>query len=253
MLRLIRVIWRSLILISHIVLGCLLVPVSRERDSNGELRVRPNVIAWWHGRLMRILNFQIVSTGQVPAGPALLISNHVSWVDIPLLGYSASARFLSKDDVREWPVIGWLASSTGTLFIKRGGGQTEAVTAAINEQLQSGKILTLFPEGTTTDGKDVRPFFPRLFAVVVDTEIPVVPVTIRYHIDGAHDPVAPFIGEQSLGENLLNLLGRKVNQVHLHFAEPLGHQDGEGRKALAERARNAIVNSLNMMIHQRIQ
>ncbi len=212
----------------------------------GKLRVRARVFAWWHGCLMRILNFQIVSTGTIPAAPVLLVANHISWVDIPLLGHVAQARFLSKDDVRHWPVIGWLASSTGTLFIKRGGGQTGEVAAAIKQYLQSDDILAIFPEGTTTDGREVRPFFPRLFSAVVDSEIAVVPVVIRYHVDGEHDLLAPFVGDQSLVENLLGLLSRPVNQVNICFHEPVLH-DGESRKALAEKVRNVIVSSLNVM------
>lgn len=233
-------------LIGHLLLGCILVPLSLQRDPSGKLHVRPPVVAWWHGRLLRILNFQITTTGQMPAGPALIVSNHVSWADIPLLGHLAGARFLSKDDVRSWPLIGWLASSTGTLFIKRGGGQTEVLNATIHQELQSNVVLTLFPEGTTTDGQEVRPFFPRLFAAVVDTKIPIAPVTIRYHIQHAHDPVAPFVGDQSLVANLLGLLGRKVNQVKVHFHQPFLHQ-GEDRKALAQKARNTVMNALNTM------
>lgn len=233
-------------LTSHLLLGCILVPLSLQRDPSGKFYVCPRVVAWWHGRLLRILNFQITTSGQTPAGPVLIVSNHVSWVDIPLLGHLARARFLSKDDVRSWPLIGWLASSSGTLFIKRGGGQTKALTAAIHQELQSNVVLTLFPEGTTTDGQEVRTFFPRLFAAVIDTKIAVVPVTIRYHTNDAYDPIAPFVGDQSLVENLSDLLGRKVNQVKVHFHQPILHQ-GESRKALAEKARNTIAHSLKTM------
>lgn len=251
MLKYARIVWRSLIIIGHILFGCLLILVTRKRDPSGVLVMPSSIVTWWHRRLINILNFQVTQTGQLPTRPVLLVSNHVSWVDIHLLGSLSSARFLSKDDVRRWPVIGWLASSTGTLFIKRGGGHTDSIAGAIQGQLQAGHVLALFPEGTTTDGRDVRTFFPRLFAAVIDTDIPVAPVAIRYHIDGEYDPVAPFVGEQTLGENLLGLLGRKVNQVSVDFCQPLIDKENN-RKALAESARNAIVSSLNdMMTDQR--
>ena len=155
----------------------------------------------------------------------------------------ASSKTMSKDEVRQWPVIGWFASRAGTLFIRRGGGQASAISSAIGERLAQNGLLTLFPEGTTTDGREVRPFFSRLFAAAIETGTPIAPVAIRYHIEGEFDPLAPYIDEQSLGENLLSLLQRRRSQVHVHFAEPV-HERDANRKGLAEQTRRAIVASL---------
>lgn len=243
----IRIVWRASRLLLHLLLGLLLTPfVSRPDPSTGSKRTNPAVSAWWHGRVARILNVQITTSGLPPQAPALIVANHISWLDIILLGHLTPTCFLSKDEVRQWPLIGWLADRAGTLFIKRGGGQASAIGAAIGERLNRNGLLALFPEGTTTDGRDVRPFFSRLFGAAIETGTPIVPTCIRYHIQGEYDPIAPYIDDQSLGENLLGLMRRKRNQVHVHFGEPILHK-GMDRKTLAESARAAILASLHQL------
>lgn len=239
-----RVFWRGSRLVIHILLGLLLTPlVARRNPHTGEKRTDPQITSWWHGRVARILKLEITHSGNVPQPPMLMVANHVSWLDIIVLGHLTPTRFLSKHEVREWPVIGWLAARAGTLFIRRGGGQASAISQTIGDCLAGDGLLTLFPEGTTTDGREVRPFFSRLFAASIDTGTPIVPTSIRYHQQGELDLIAPYIGEQSLGENMLGLLRRPRNQVHVHFGAPIEHK-GMDRKTLAGLARKAIVESL---------
>lgn len=240
----VRIAWRAVRLFFHLLLGLVLTPLVLRRDpASGEWRTNPYVTSWWLGRIASILNLEITTTGYRPQPPALIISNHVSWLDIVVLGHLTPTCFLSKDEVRKWPLIGWLAARAGTLFIRRGGGQANSISQAIGGRLVSNGLLTLFPEGTTTDGRSVRPFFSRLFAAAIDTGTPIVPTSLRYHTDGEYDPIAPYIDEQSLGENLLGLMSRAKNQVHVHFAEPIRHH-GMDRKTLAETTRKVILESL---------
>jgi len=243
-LRGLRIVWRALRLILHILLGMILTPLVTQRNPrSGERRTNPYVTAWWHGRVLRILDMEVTTSGYRPQPPALIVSNHISWLDIILIGHLTPSCFLSKSEVRQWPLIGWLAARAGTLFIKRGAGQASAISQTIGDRLAQDGLLTLFPEGTTTDGRDVLPFFSRMFGAAIDTGSPIVPTSIRYHIQGAHDPIAPFIDDQSLGENMLGLFGRPRNQVHVHFGDPI-HTKGLSRKALATAARKAIIDSL---------
>jgi len=240
-----RVVWRGSRLLVHLIIGVVLTPLVIRRDpATGEWRTNPYVASWWHGRVASILRLEITISGYRPQAPALVVCNHISWLDIIVLGHLTPTAFLSKHEVRKWPVIGWLAARSGTLFIRRGGGQASAISQAIGDRLAQDGLLTLFPEGTTTDGRDVRPFFSRLFSAAIETGTPIVPTSLRYHVDGEHDPVAPYIDNQSLGANLLGLLRRAGNQVHVHFADPV-HHEGRDRKALAEHTRKIIVKSLN--------
>ncbi|MFM1891228.1 MAG: hypothetical protein RLZ44_305 [Pseudomonadota bacterium] len=235
-----RLVWRVLRLALHIATGVALTLLICRRDrKTGTYRHNPYVISWWHDRLLRILHVEVEVVGHRPQAPALLVSNHVSWLDVPVIGALTHTNFLSKDEVRAWPIVGWLAATTGTLFIRRGSGQATGITQAIADRLAADGLLTLFPEGTTTDGSDVRPFFSRLFGAAIETGTQVVPVGLRYHIDGRLDPLAPFIGDQTLVHNLLGVLKRRHTQVRVSFREPIDIT-GLDRKGAAETARRAI-------------
>lgn len=234
-----RLAWRLFRVLAHLLTGIVLTLILVRRDkTTGEHRHNPNVVSWWHDRLLQILGIKVTVRGALPAS-AMLVSNHVSWLDIPVLGALCHTRFLSKHEVREWPLIGWLAAASGTLFIKRGGGQAGSVATLISQHIGERGLLTLFPEGTTTDGSDVRPFFSRLFGAAVQTQATVVPVCLRYHVDGAPDPLAPFIDDQSLADNMLHLMRRAATQVEVTFLPPLELGDKD-RKTLAEEARQSI-------------
>lgn len=238
-----RVLRRSTLLVAHVLIGLTLTPFVSARHGAAGRRTSPAVTSWWHSRLGDILGLQITLNGHRPQPPALMVSNHVSWLDIVVLGALTPTVFLSKQEVRHWPVVGWLAARAGTLFIRRGEGQAAAITDQIAQCLRHDGLLTLFPEGTTTDGREVRPFFSRLFAAAIETGTVVVPVALRYHIDGAFDPIAPYTGEQSIGANLLGLLKRPRTQVHVAFGEhiPLA---GHSRRDIARLAHDAVVSAL---------
>lgn len=250
----VRLMQRSLLLIFHVLLGMAITPFILSRQRSGQLRTNRRVTSWWHNRLADILGLRVSVSGYRPQAPVLLVSNHVSWMDIIVLGGLTHTDFLSKYEVRQWPLIGWLAAMAGTLFIRRGHGQAATVSDRIAERLGQPGVLTLFPEGTTTDGRTVRPFFSRLFAAAVETGTDVVPVALRYHIDGALDPVAPYTDDQSLLDNLRGLLQRECSEVRVIFGQPIALQ-GHARKEVAETARAAIVAALESPeqtpLHQR--
>ena len=238
---------RALLILVHLLIGsALTLLVARKDRATGIYHHNPYLVSWWHGRLLRILGIAVEVVGHRPTAPALLVSNHISWLDIPVLGALVHTSFLSKEEVRRWPVVGWLASAAGTLFIQRGSGQASAITRGITERLDTEGLLTLFPEGTTTDGRDVRPFFSRLFAAAIETGSQVVPVSLRYHVDGEFDELAPYIGDQSLVDNMFRLWKRPRSQVRVTFGRPLDMRNMDRRTA-AETARNAIRQSLPLV------
>lgn len=109
-------------------------------------------------RLTNALPFRVTVHGEVPQTPMLWVSNHVSWTDIPLLGAVAPMSFLSKAEVRTWPVAGWLAAKAGSLFIRRGAGDSQLIRKQMTRHLEQQHPLLMFPEGTTTDGAACAPF-----------------------------------------------------------------------------------------------
>lgn len=193
--------------------------------------------------LSAALPFRVTVIGAVPRQPMLWVSNHVSWTDIPLLGMLTPLSFLSKTEVRRWPVIGWLARKAGTLFIRRGGGDGQQLREQIGGQLRQARPLLIFPEGTTTDGRSLRTFHGRLLAAAIEQGTPLQPVAIRYLRGGKLDTIAPFIGEDDLVSHLMRLCAHGVVEVQIHLLTPISTL-GKERAALAFRAQDAIHTAL---------
>lgn len=186
------------------------------------------VIAWWLRGFCRVLNLQVTVKGEPLEDSALWISNHVSWMDIPVIGGIRPLRFLSKAEVAKWPVIGHLAQAAGTLFIQRGSGDAERVSDDMALSLQQGKRVLFFPEGTTTDGFSVNRFFAKLFAAAIKSQSPIQPLVICYQqANGELHALAPFIGDDELVAHLLNLLAGDTVHVTVHClpAEVPGERD----------------------------
>ena len=194
-------------------------------------------------RLVNALPFRVRVIGELPQQPMLWVSNHVSWTDIPVLGMLAPLSFLSKAEVRTWPVAGWLAHKAGTLFIRRGGGDSQLLRRQISQHLQQQCPLLIFPEGTTTDGRSLRTFHGRLLASAIDSEVPLQPVALRYLRDGKPDPIAPFIGDADLLSHLMRLFAQPCGEVEVQLLEPIASK-GEERAALAFQAQQAVSRAL---------
>ena len=144
----------------------------------------------WNNGLMGILNIKIRLSGMVPeltSRNMMLVANHVSWLDIYLLNAVRPSRFVSKLEVRSWPVVGWLASQTGTLFIDRSKRHdTARVNDEVSTILKQGGCVAVFPEGTTSNGSMLRTFHASLLQPAVLSQSHIWPAAIRYsHADGS--------------------------------------------------------------------
>lgn len=208
------------------------------RGPGGQLYSRRRA---WYRRALELSGIQVEVIGEPLPGSALVVGNHVSWLDIPVLGTSVDVRFLSKAEVARWPLIGWLARRNGTLFIRRGAHETEALIREIAGALRQGDQVAVFPEATTTDGSDVRHFHARLFAAAVDTLSPVQPVAFDYgrEPDGG-PPAAAFTAGMGVVRHAWRLLKRERTFVRLHILHPLPVESGTTRRDLASRARSVI-------------
>jgi 1-acyl-sn-glycerol-3-phosphate acyltransferase len=195
--------------------------------------------SWFMAHLTGALPFRVTVSGQLPTTPMLWVSNHVSWTDIPLLGMLAPLSFLSKAEVRTWPVAGWLALKAGTLFIRRGSGDSKLIQKQIGQHLLGNHPLMIFPEGTTTDGRSLRTFHGRLLSSAVETGVPLQPVAIQYLRNGKPDPIAPFIGDDDLLSHLRRLFANEQGDVHIHLLTPI-QTLGKERAALAYEAQQAV-------------
>ena len=167
--------------------------------------------------VLRRLSISLETEGPLPAS-GLVVSNHLSYFDI-LLHASAGPRiFVSKTEVRSWPMFGWLARCGGTIFIVR-GTRSGAMEAAIGIEyaLRSGMMVVLFPEGTSTDGTTLLPFHSFLFEPAVEAESLVTASALSYESDGAEERDLCYYGDVNFITNLQDVLGRKGVHGKLHF------------------------------------
>jgi 1-acyl-sn-glycerol-3-phosphate acyltransferase len=171
----------------------------------------------------------------------LLVANHVSWIDIFVINALAPAAFVAKEEVRRWPVIGWLAARHDTVFLRRGSrGHARIINQEIADILAQGKLVAVFPEGTTTDGTALLHFHAALIQPALVAGRPVVPMAISYwEADGQRSLAPRYDGDISLGECTLAILRRPVIEARLISTPVLGLA-GEDRKQVAASARAAI-------------
>jgi len=209
-------------------------------------RAQRSVERFWFRILAAVAGLHVTVDGEAPASaPALYAANHVSYLDIVVLGSCLDAFFIAKADVRDWPGLGFLARISGTQFIRRAGTQARGQAAQLGAVLSKGRSLILFPEGTSSDGSAVLPFKSTLFAMVEGRDCAVQPIAIRYHaLDGepiragaARDAVA-WYGEMMLLPHLWALLGRKNVKAQVTVGTALDAT--LDRKTLAARCESVV-------------
>ncbi len=192
----------------------------------------------WLGWFSTILNLHVVKEGEIPEQGALLVSNHISWLDIIVIGQYLPAYFVAKSDISNWPVIGYLARQGGTIFIRRGDKQHIRATAEkMMWLLKQNSNIIAFPEGTTTKGDEVLPFHSSLFQPALLTRSVIQPVVLQYQ--GAAKDHAPFVGDDGFVPHLIRMLMLDKIEVHLTFL-PVISSSGKDRHSISLEARDII-------------
>jgi len=190
----------------------------------------------------RLLGLRVTIEGRPLDGDVLYVANHISWLDILALGGATRTRFIAKDEISRWPLVGRLAQISGSVFVARERrGATRAQADAVVRALHEGRPVTLFGEGGTGDGLAIEPFRPALFASAVEAGVPVQPIAIDYGPDRARYAWPDGVSFATEAKRMLNRA--EPVPVTLRFLEPLdaGRLD---RKALAARSRDEIVAAL---------
>lgn len=213
------------------------------------------LIRSWSAKLLALLAIRLSVHGAPPqpgGKGGLVVANHISWLDIYALNAVEPLRFVSKAEVSEWPVVGYLARSAGTLFIRRGKRQdTGRTNRDIENALRSGNLVALFPEGTTTDGTELKHFHASLLQPAIDAQAPLYPVALRFlREDGGIDTAPAYIGDLSFGDCLKQILSRPSIRAELRFGDAI-QPHGHSRRELAGYAHNRITNALFPAPHDR--
>jgi 1-acyl-sn-glycerol-3-phosphate acyltransferase len=246
------VLFRATLLALHIACG-LVLAVTYPWFGIG---VRRRILQSWSAGLLHIFNVRIDIAGDDPLHAlrhGLIVTNHISWLDVFVLNAVVPMRFVAKAEVRRWPVIGWLCARAQTLFLERGKARAAArINVHMVELLRQGECLAVFPEGTTTDGAQVAHFHSSLLQPAVDAGTKVHAIAIRYQDEsGARSTAAAYIDELSFGASLWNILGTPVLHVRLIAAASLDACTLD-RRSLTRSARECINAALDLADSQNL-
>lgn len=241
-----RVAWRLFaVAIWLLWAGLLALLLLRLNTQKGYSVFQIKLVRWWSGRLLVILGVRLSVSGQVQDAP-IWVANHVSWLDIVVLMSIAPSRFLSKAEVAGWPLIGWLAQRAGTVFIRRGSGESELVAQRLKVLVQLGDRVLFFPEGTSSAGAPLK-FHARLFSLPISLGQSVAPVALRYR-DARYLSRSDlaYIGEQTFMQSLTYLLAQYDLVAEVRLLPAIAAID-KNRKDLADATYLSICSAWHEM------
>jgi lyso-ornithine lipid O-acyltransferase len=227
------------------------------------LPIRRHVPVFYHRLMCRLLGLRVHISGTPAKGPVLLVSNHISWLDIPILGSLAPLSFVAKKEVSTWPFIGLMARMQSTLFVDRTRRTTVVQTANnIVKRLDRGERIVLFAEGTSGDGNQVLPFKSSLFSAIEPNEKngeghQIQTVAIVYtHVHGLpmnrqQRPIIAWYGDMDMLPHAWGVLKGGPLDVHVRLGEPLPVGPIGDRKKLAAHAYEHVRGNFSQLLTAR--
>jgi 1-acyl-sn-glycerol-3-phosphate acyltransferase len=226
-----------------LIIAAGIFPVVNWLCSSGDARGRRDMLKiHWLRLFSDILCLDIMVEGELPRRGALLVCNHISWLDIIVIGRHLPGCFVAKSDISGWPVVGFLARQAGTIFIRRGDRRhIQTTSEAMAGLLKDGRNIIAFPEGTTTCGDGVLHFHSSLFEPALLTQSIIQPVALQYH--GEARVKAPFVGDDAFVPHLIRMLALDKIEVRLNFL-PVIAGSGNARHAVGIEARDRIARKI---------
>lgn len=202
----------------------------------------------WSVKLLTLCGVQVQfsQVGLPEARRALIVSNHVSWLDIFVINALHPCRFVAKSDIRGWPLIGWLSEQAGTIFISRGKlRDVRRIYQGLVSSLHAGEHVAFFPEGTTAAQGTLLPFHANLFEAAIEAAVPVQPFALRY-IDsrGQLHAAADFINDMTFVQSVLTILRSGKMTAQLIVLPPIPTGAASHRRELADIAQASIGHAL---------
>ena len=207
---------------------------------------KKNRIKHWSTQLLAIFRVQVKADLTDIASGAMIVSNHVSWLDIFVINSVAPCQFVAKSDIRSWPLLGWLALQAGTIYISRGSkSDVKRIYQYLIDQILAGERVAFFPEGTTAAQGEVLPFHANLFEAAIHAKVPIHPFALRYLNEaGQLHQAVDFLGEMTVLESMTLILNSGAVTAELQSLS-LIPSDGAHRRDLAAASRIAVAAALN--------
>ena len=250
-----RIVFTIARVVLHILLALVLVASAFPFLSRGR---QHGLIGWWSRRVLAIFRIElrvidratdpVVAQAMRPGGiGAMLVLNHISWLDIYVVHALRPARFVAKSEISRWPLLGYLTDRTGAIFIERGKRHAvREVNHRVAAMLRAGDLIGMFPEGTTSEGDRLLPFHANLIQPAIDAGAPIVVAGLRYReVDGSPTHATSYIGDTTLLQSILRIARHGPLRVELHLIDAI---DGSTttRHDVSRQARAQIAAALGL-------
>jgi 1-acyl-sn-glycerol-3-phosphate acyltransferase len=197
---------------------CLLILISTKKQQE-------KIIQFWCKRLLSIFEMNVEVQGLEiflsNKKQYLIVANHISWMDIIVIQSIKPSIFVAKSDVASWPLFGWVAQMTGTIFIKR--EKVSDIKKALKKMKRrlTKRSVCIFPEGTSTNGRYLLPFKSNLFQSSIDTHKSILPLCLRYKQKGIYSDKVAFIGDMSLVDSIIKIKNESDMSVEVDVLQPI--------------------------------
>ena len=234
---------KTLKIILHILLVvplCLLIFISTKNQQE-------RIIRFWCKRLLSIFEINVEVTGLetylANQKKYLMVANHISWMDIIVIQSIKPCIFVAKSDVASWPLFGWVAQMTGTIFIKR--DKVSDIKKALKKMKRRliKRSVCIFPEGTSTSGRYLLTFKSNLFQSSIDTNKSILPLCLRYEQNNSYSDKAAFVDDMSLVDSINKIKQEKDMRVIVEVLQPI--RPRYNRKELASYTQEIIRKNLS--------
>lgn len=203
-------------------------------------------------KMAAAFDIEVVQIETVPQSHALWASNHLSWMDIPVVGSVSPSFFLAKAEMGAWPVFGALMKASGQLLVKRGSGDAADVTGQLTGFLKEGYSIIFFPEGTTTDGNGIKKVHGKLLKSAIDAGVPIQPIVVCYaNKDGSLSEALPYHGKLTMKQSIKKVMDSKDVTAYVLPLEPIDSSCGDIEELtdiLQERMEDGLVE-----LHKRVK
>ena len=234
-------VWKFLRGLWHVLMGMWTIYVRFPQLSpeQREMRVQAwalQFLALW-GVHLRVLGQPVLN------GPTLMVANHISWLDILVIHAARHCRFVSKSDIRDWPLVGMLATGAGTLYIERTSRKDALrMVKDMADAMRNGDVVAVFPEGTTSDGRELLPFHANLIQAAIQADAPVQPMSLKFtDAQTGELSFAPcYIGDDTLIGSMWRTLKSSRIEAVVHFGEPQV-ANGRDRRVWARDLREEVI------------
>ncbi len=237
-------VWTIVRAIGHGIVGMLIILF---RFPGMDQAARNARVELWAQDALRVLGIELEVRGNRPSGPVLIVSNHVSWLDIVVMHATRHCRFIAKSEIEKWPLIGTLSTAAGTLYIERASRRDASrMVETMAQSLRNGDVLAVFPEGTTSDGSGLLPFHSNLLQSAIKAPAPVVPFALRF-VDAASGEfsLAPaYVGDLSLAVSIWRTVTAPPLKAIVSIGDPIP-VEGEDRRSITAKVEAEVARMLS--------